>query len=131
MVEPVLTAGGLIVAALVSTVGLILVAKINTVGRKVDTTIDLSKPTGNGFSKQVTKDLETLKRSNGALHRRLDQMADIIVNFDGRLTHLEDCDDDEEDNPPAPHVPQGHRRRAGDSSIGDRHGLPGRAPEEQ
>lgn len=129
MIEPVLTAGGLIVAALVSTVGLILVAKINTVGTKVDTAIDLSKPTGNGFSKQVTGDLEALKRSNGALHRRLDQMADIIVNFDGRLTQLEDCND-EQDNPPAPHVPQGHHRRSGDGGVGDRNGVPRRQREQ-
>lgn len=85
------------------------------------TTVDQTEKVGNGFTKKVKGDLDQLKKSSGALHRRLDQISEVLVNFDGRLVHLEEHDKHED--PPASDVPQGPGRRASDHGSSDRDEL--------
>lgn len=57
--------------------------------------VEQTEKTGNGFAKETKEQLQQLHKSLGAVHRRLDHQTDILTNFDNRLVHLEESDDDE------------------------------------
>lgn len=101
MLEPVWTFGGVVIAALVSAMALILVAKINVVTKKVDTTIDQTAATGNGYVDRSTKATNEIRESLRQLHRRMDaqdthaarrndHLDGVLTKFDDRLTHIEE-----------------------------------------
>lgn len=99
------------------------------------TTVDQTEKVGNGFTKKVNVKLDALTKSSGALHKRLDQLSEVVVNFDGRITHLEEHDDhttqDHSDQGPESDQagPQGPGRRPGDSSVSDRDEQHRRGPD--
>lgn len=96
-----MTFGGVVIAAMLSAVAVVLVAKINVVSKKVDTTVQQTVATGNGYADRTTKALDEVRESLRQVHRRLDHqnthsatrndhLDRLLTKFDDRLTDIEE-----------------------------------------
>jgi hypothetical protein len=101
MLEPVMTFGGVVIVGLLGAMATILVAKINIVSKKVDTTVQQTTGTGNGYAADTKKTLAEVRESLRQVHRRLDDqnthtarrddfLDGVLTKFDDRLTHIEE-----------------------------------------
>ncbi|KAA1380527.1 hypothetical protein [Aeromicrobium fastidiosum] len=90
----VVTTGGLIVVALIGLVGTLAGLGYVRLGRKLDTAVVQTQPTGNGFAQEMRESLRQVHRrldaQNEHTAKRDDHIDAVFIKFDDRLTHIEE-----------------------------------------